>query len=298
MRRRGATPLRVGAAVAAALGFAAPRLRRRLGLPQPVVSALAWQAPLALVLAAPPSKRRAAGIYALQMFAYLAHYEMPADDLDGIQKRTRVRYPIVLDRVLGLGQIPTLRLQRLLWRLGRTAPHDIALSALHWLWYFVPHLAVIYVLVKRPDRFGRAAGVVALTFDLGLIIYWAVPTAPPWWASANGDLEPVERVMLGVGERAFGPAWPPLYDSLSRNPFAAMPSLHFATSLAAARALGEVGPAERRLGLAYASALGFALVYLGEHYVADLLAGLAVVEVAGAIVETPAFRVLEERLGR
>ncbi len=190
VRRRDATPLRVGAAVAAAVGFAAPRLRRRLGLPQPVVSALAWQAPLALVLAAPPSKRRAAGIYALQMFAYFAHYEMPADDLDGIQKRTRVRYPILLDRVLGLGQIPTQRLQTALWRPGRTAPHDIGLSALHWLWYFVPHLAVIYVLVKRPDRFGRAAGVVALTFDLGLIVYWAVPTAPPWWASANGDLEP------------------------------------------------------------------------------------------------------------
>jgi len=290
--------LRVAAAAAAATGLAAPRLRRRLGLPRGLVSALAWQAPLALSLAAPPSKRRAAGIYALQMFAYLAHYEMPADDVDAIQARARVRYPILLDRALGLGRIPTARLQRLLWRPGRIAPHDAALSSLHWLWYFAPHLSVIYVLAKRPDRFGRAAGVVALTFDLGLIVYWAIPTAPPWWASANGDLEPVERVMLGVGERAFGRVWPPLYDSLSGNPLAAMPSLHFATSVAAARALGEVGPTERRLGLAYAGALGFALVYLGEHYVADLLAGLAVVEVAVAIVETSAFRALEERLAR
>jgi hypothetical protein len=56
-----------------------------------------------------------------------------------------------------------------------------------------------------------------------------------------------------------------------------MPSLHFATSLMAALLLAEAGPAEGALGWAYAGALGFALVYLGEHYVVDLLAGTAIV---------------------
>lgn len=32
------------------------------------------------------------------------------------------------------------------------------------------------------------------------------------------------------------------------------------------------------IGWTYAATLGFALVYLGEHYVADLLAGLALTE--------------------
>jgi hypothetical protein len=32
------------------------------------------------------------------------------------------------------------------------------------------------------------------------------------------------------------------------------------------------------LGWSYAAALGFALVYLGEHYVVDLVAGLALAE--------------------
>ena len=32
------------------------------------------------------------------------------------------------------------------------------------------------------------------------------------------------------------------------------------------------------VGWAYAGALGFALVYLGEHYVADLIAGAALTE--------------------
>ena len=55
-------------------------VRQRLTLPRKVVTPLAWQAPVALALAFPRSKRRDAAIYALQMWAYLAHYEMPDDD--------------------------------------------------------------------------------------------------------------------------------------------------------------------------------------------------------------------------
>jgi membrane-associated phospholipid phosphatase len=36
-----------------------------------------------------------------------------------------------------------------------------------------------------------------------------------------------------------------------------------------------VSPAAGALGFTYLAALGFALVYLGEHYVVDLLAGAA-----------------------
>ena len=43
----------------------------------------------------------------------------------------------------------------------------------------------------------------------------------------------------------------------------------------AALLLAEVGPVAGALGFAYAATLGFALVYLGEHYVVDLLAGAA-----------------------
>jgi membrane-associated phospholipid phosphatase len=52
-----------------------------------------------------------------------------------------------------------------------------------------------------------------------------------------------------------------------------MPSLHFATSVMAALLLAEVGPLAGALGFTYAATLGFALVYLGEHYAIDLVAG-------------------------
>ena len=86
--------------------------------------------------------------------------------------------------------------------------------------------------------------------------------------------------MVEVGEQTWGRAWPALYSSLGGNPWAAMPSLHFGTSVLAALLLAESGPAAGVAGWSYALTLGFALVYLGEHYLIDLLAGAALVVVA------------------
>jgi membrane-associated phospholipid phosphatase len=57
-----------------------------------------------------------------------------------------------------------------------------------------------------------------------------------------------------------------------------MPSLHFATSLMGAHLLTEVGPVAGAVGWTYAGILGLALVYLGEHYAVDLIAGAALAE--------------------
>ena len=65
-------------------------------------------------------------------------------------------------------------------------------------------------------------------------------------------------------------------DVQGANPWGSLPSNHFATALAAAFALAEVRPALGAAGVGYALVLGFALVYLGEHYVVDLIAGAAV----------------------
>src|SRR3712207_7779938 len=47
-------------------------------------------------------------------------------------------------------------------------------------------------------------------------------------------------------ERVWGRYWTHLYDSLSGNQLAAMPSLHFATSVMAAHVLSDVGRVEGR----------------------------------------------------
>jgi membrane-associated phospholipid phosphatase len=233
---------------------------------------------VALALATPRTRLRDAAIYALQMWAYYAQYDMPDDDPDALLRRLKIDYPIQADRILAAGTCPTVRIQRVLGREGEVLAHDYALSMVHWAWFFVPHTAVAYVLLRHPDRYPRSATLMAACFDLGAVVYWAVPTAPPWWAARNGNMPPVRRIMAETGERVWGRFWRPLYHSLEGNPFAAMPSLHFGTSVMAARVLSDLGRGPGALGWAYALTLGFGLVYLGEHYVVDLLAGLGLAE--------------------
>jgi len=264
-------------------GVAVPLLRRRLGVPRPVTSLVAWQTPLAVALALPRSRFRDAAVYVAQMWAYVTHYELPDDDHERLVRRVRIAYPIAVDRVIGAGEVPTIRLQRALGAPGRVRAHDTALSIVHWSWFAAPHAAVAYVLLRHPERFGAAAARVAAVFDLGVAVYFVLPTAPPWWAGNTGQLPHVRRIMTEAGERFWGRAWTRLYDSLSGNQLAAMPSLHFATSVMAARVLAELGRGPGGAGWAYTGALGFALVYLGEHYVVDLAAGFALAELVRGI---------------
>jgi membrane-associated phospholipid phosphatase len=269
-------------------------------LPTPAVTVLSFQAPAALAVAAPRSRWRDAGIYALQMWAYYAHYDMGDDDPEAQLRRLRVDYPIAADRVIGLGEEPTVRLQRALGRDGEVRPHDLMLSVVHWSWFFVPHGSLAYILLRHPQLYPRSACLMAACFDLGLVFYWVVPTAPPWWAAKNGNMQPVRRIMAEAGEHFWGRLWRPLYHSLEGNAFAAMPSLHFGTSVMAAHVLRGVGPGHAAIGWLYALTLGFGLVYLGEHYVIDLLAGLALAEAVrrGAPRAAPAFASFSNAIGR
>jgi hypothetical protein len=264
----------LGAVVA---GAALPLARRRLGLPSAVSTAAAVAAPVGIAVAVPRSRRRDVAVYALQMWAYIVLHELPYEDPRRLERRVLVDYPIRFDRAV-FGCAPTVVLQRALARPGRTTGLDHALVYAHWAWFVQPHLAAAWILWRHPDRFPRAATMTCAVFDLGLIGYFAVPTAPPWWAAEHGRIPGMRRIMAEVGQRVWGRLWSPLYGFLGGNPLAAMPSLHFATSLMAARMLAETGPAAGAAGWSYAGLLGFALVYLGEHYVVDLVAGAALAE--------------------
>jgi membrane-associated phospholipid phosphatase len=219
----------------------------------------------------------------LQMWAYLATYQMPNDDPERLQRRVRVEYPVRADKAIGLGTTPTLRLQRAFGTPGRFALWEKLLVWSHWVWFAFPHGTVAYVLLRHRDQFPRAAAQVYATFDLGVIGYWAIPTAPPWYAAQQGLMEDgrtpeLRRMMVEYGEQFWKQGWAPLYGVLGGNPLAAMPSLHFATSVTAAHVLSRTGRAAGVFGWTYALTLGLALVYLGEHYVVDLAAGLALAE--------------------
>jgi hypothetical protein len=277
-----------------AAGVAAPLVRKRLATPPIVAQVVAFGAPIGLSVAMRRSRVRDVAVCTLQMWAYLAAYKAPHDDPNVQHARVLIDYPIAIDRLLGLGELPTVRLQRAFakeqWRMG-----DRLLVWAHWLWFAVPHGSLLYILLRHPRRFERSAVMTYAVFDLGAIIYWLTPTAPPWYAASvagrseefdenllervggNGHREQivVRRMMVEYGEFFWKDGWGPLYSVLGGNPLAAMPSLHFATSMMAAQLLTETGPLAGVIGWGYATALGVALVYLGEHYVVDLVAGAA-----------------------
>jgi membrane-associated phospholipid phosphatase len=277
-----------------AAGVAAPLLRKRISAPPLATQTVAFAAPLALCVAVRRSPTRDVAGCTLQMWAYLAAYKTPHDDEAAQAERVHIDYPIDIDRLIGLGELPTLRLQRALARVDAEsgAPRWRALDRVlvwaHWTWFMVPHGTLLYILVRRPERFPRAAVMTYAVFDIGASVYWLAPTAPPWYAASKAErgggsgarredrgAEDVRRMMVEYGQHFWGDGWGPLYSVLGGNPLAAMPSLHFATSVMAALLLTEAGPLPGALGWSYAAALGFALVYLGEHYAVDLIAGAA-----------------------
>ena len=270
--------VRAGAVSALAAAVAVPLFRRRLRLPGPVTIVVCAGGPLALSVLMPRSKKRDVGLFALQMWAFTMVHEIPYDDPERLRRRLRAGYPIAIDRVLGGGRLPNTRLQRALSRFRGVEALDRALTWVHWLWFLEPYLALVLILLRHNRRFPRAARQMAAVFDIGCAVYFVAPTAPPWWSSEQGLTgEEVRRIMVGVGKETWGSAWPGMYRALGSNPWAAMPSLHFATALTAALSLSEAGRAEGALGWGYALSLGFALVYLGEHYVTDLAAGALLV---------------------
>src|SRR5262249_425959 len=272
-------PLVTGAAVAGlAAAVTVPLLRRKLRIP-PAGTGMGLPAgPPCLAVVGHRTRLRDAGMYALQMWMFTLGHELPYDDPAAARRRLRVRYPITADRLLGGGQLPNVRLQHALAGLGRRNAIDRGLSWGHWAWFLGPPSALAWMPGRHPGPFPRPARQMSAVFDVGCAIYFAIPTAPPWWASEHGETDAeVRRIMVEVGEKEWGRAWPALYDTLGGNPWAAMPSLHFATSLMAALLLAETGTAEGVAGWTYVGILGFALVYLGEHYLVDLLAGAAIV---------------------
>jgi membrane-associated phospholipid phosphatase len=281
--------------------IAAPLLRRRLRIPAPATVAACAGGPLGLAVLVPRSRRRDVAMFALQMWGFIMVHELPYDDPQRLRSRLRSRYPIVADRALGGGTLPNVRLQRGLARLPRVGLVNRVLTWTHWLWFFEPYLALSFVLLRNNERFPRAARRMAAVFDIGCAVYFALPTAPPWWSSEQGLTgEEVRRIMVEVGEETWGSAWPKMYDALGGNPWAAMPSLHFATSVVAALSLAEAGKVPGAFGWTYSLTLGFGLVYLGEHYVTDLIAGVGLVAAirAGEPLAEPVVRELNKALRR
>ena len=154
-----------------------------------------------------------------------------------------IDYPIVADRVLGLGELPTVRLQR---ALAASAPDGAEWRALervlvwaHWVWFAVPHAPLAYLLLRHAERFPRARRADLrrvrprrrlLLADPDRAAVVRRPTSGRGVRATDGAGgergAPADgRVRRAFLARRLGAA----LQCLGGNPLAAMPSLHFAT---------------------------------------------------------------------
>jgi len=195
--------------------------------------------------------------------------------------------PAVADERL-FGAVPTVWLQERLLA-GSPQWYD-AVAALVYVTHFVTiPLLTTLVWFRLRERFTAwLVAVLSMSF-LGIAVYVAYPAAPPWLASESGDIGAVARISH-VG-------WDYLHlDAVGRltqlgqggsNPVAAMPSLHAGAALLVALFLWpSVSRWARWTLLAYAVAMAAVLVYTGEHYVVDVLAGWLVAALALGLAST------------
>ena len=279
--------------------IAAVTLRKRLGLSPAAALPFASAVPLAVVAAAPRNRWRYIAAGTAYMWVFKVTWELPYDDPERLRQRLRVDYTVRIDTMLGLGTPPTLRLQRALRRGDGVSALDRVVAVIYGSWG-VPHLVLGWIWLRHPEYIPRAGGRLAAAYHLTTPFYWLVPTAPPWWASGqagrmDGEVDRVLQRVVDDLRRKSGES-----DESPGNPFGSMPSDHIASAAITAMGLAEVGTLHGVLGWAYVILASFSVVYLGEHYLVDVVAGLAVAELVRMAepLVNPVLRSLAENLER
>ena len=169
------------------------RCAARLGLRPAVTIAVAAAGPPALAVLRPRTRARDVALYALQMWGFTMAHEIPYDDPEALRRRLRIHYPIrprPRDRRRRASQrSAAARARRPAGaERARPVPVDGPLGLVLRPARDARLRARSATTTWRPSerRFPRAARQMAATYDLGCVGYFAVPTAPPWWAAENG----------------------------------------------------------------------------------------------------------------
>ena len=212
----------------------------------------------------------------LPFTAALVLYDYTRGIADNLGIATNVWGPIHADLWLGHGTMPTYWLQQHLYHPGQPHWWDAAETLIYTSHFLVtPIAAVILWLRNRREWLIFIGRIIALSFA-GLATYILYPAAPPWMASRDGLIDPIVRISSrGWLELHWQHAGNLLSSAQAQvNAVAAMPSLHTATAtLVALYFIPRVRWWWKIPLVLYPFAMGWALVYSGEHYVVDLLFG-------------------------
>jgi hypothetical protein len=161
---------------------------------------------------------------------------------------------------------------------------SLLLTAAAWTYwnseFTVIGLALLWVYLRRHERFTRFRNTILLANLIGLIGFVVMPTAPPWMFPGHGFVDGVNHSSA-------------LLQTLA-NPYAAMPSLHSADALIVGFFLVSTSRTKwaKALWALWPLWVWFCVIATANHYVADVLAGIGVAVVA-LLTTSQARRVFE-----
>jgi hypothetical protein len=143
----------------------------------------------------------------------------------------------------------------------------VTLGLLGWLWY------------RRADIYRPLRNALVAINVLGLIVFWLYPVAPPRMLTGMGFDDVV------ASTQAFG-SWHTGALASAANQLAAMPSLHMAWAAWCSVVLWCLSTRRtvRALAILYPCLTCLAVLATGNHFLADVVAGLATTAVAVALV--------------
>jgi len=144
--------------------------------------------------------------------------------------------------------------------------------------FTVVGLALLWIYLRRNERFTRFRNTILLANVVGLIGYIVLPTAPPRMFPSLGFLDTLDS--FGGLNHGSGIV------SVAANPYAAMPSLHAADALIVGVVLASAArrPLTKALWLLWPAWVSFAVMATANHFWLDVVAGVALGTLAMALV--------------
>jgi hypothetical protein len=237
----------------------------------------------------------------LPLLALLIVYDYLRGAASAPDAQAHVSPQIDVDRWLGAGQVPTVWLQHHLFDPSHLRWYDVGIWCTYLSHFFTVWIVAAVLWKVAHDRFGHYVSLVVLVTLMAFLTYWSFPAQPPWLAGDLGEIPPVDKVVPTVWGHLGVPVAADLFETGDGlvNRVAAMPSLHAAYPAMLLLFFWADGRWWRiGFGL-YTLAMGFALVYGGEHFVADIVVGWLYAAIAFAVVRvaSPAWRRARVRSG-
>ncbi len=204
-------------------------------------------------------------------------YDLIRGIADGLWLPVHYGRQIEIDRLIGFGTVPSVWLQQHLWQgSAHVQWYDYATWLVYMSYFFGTTIVLVFLWWRSRALFWRFASAVVLLALLGCATFVLYPAEPPWMAAHQGFMPPLARIVQVMNGHMPGVSLAPLWERGTgyANDVAAMPSLHASyTLLIAIFFFRRLRSGWRYLLFLYPLAMAFALVYTGEHYVVDIVAG-------------------------